>query len=116
MVVVAKTTGADPTERERRLADVLRRGVTEAEVPTRVLVLGMAHQDGTTLASELYPVAAACGQTADQVRSCLRRLVTENLFTRSGEGRHATFRATDAGLRALGSSLERTRPASAQDA
>lgn len=88
----------------------------ELEIPTRVLVLGMAHHDGTILAEELYPVAEACGQTADQVRSCLRRLVNEGLFTRSGEGREATFRATTNGLRALDSTLERTRLAYAQDA
>ena len=47
----------------------------DVEIPTRVLVLGMAHHDGTIVADELYPVAEACGLTADQVRSCLRRLV-----------------------------------------
>ncbi len=88
----------------------------DREIPTRVLVLGMTHHDGTILASELYPVAEACGQTADQVRSCLRRLVGEGLFTRKGEGRDARFRATDAGMRALGATLERTRLAYAQDA
>jgi phenylacetic acid degradation operon negative regulatory protein len=76
----------------------------------------MSHHDGTILASELYPVAEACGQTAEQVRSCLRRLVSEGLFTRDGEGRGAVFRATPAGMRALGASLERTRLAYAQDA
>jgi phenylacetic acid degradation operon negative regulatory protein len=86
------------------------------EIPTRVLVLGMAHQDGTILASELYPVAESCGQTADQVRSCLRRLVAESLFTRVGEGRDAVFQASAQGMRALGASLERARLAYAQDA
>lgn len=86
------------------------------EIPTRVLVMGMAHHDGTIVAGELYPVAEACGQTADQVRSCLRRVVAEGLFTRHGEGRDAEFHATAAGMRALGSSLERTRLAYAQDA
>jgi phenylacetic acid degradation operon negative regulatory protein len=86
------------------------------EIPTRVLALGMAHQDGTILASELYPVAEACGQSADQVRSCLRRLVAEDLFTRIGEGRDAVFQATESGMRALGASLERARLAYAQDA
>lgn len=85
-------------------------------IPTRVLVLGMAHHDGTIAASELYPVAEACGQTPDQVRSCLRRLVAEELFTREGEGRDAVFEATPQGMRALGASLERTRLAYAQDA
>jgi len=105
MAVVTETTGPLATGPDADL-----------DVPTRVLVLGMAHQDGTIHADELYPVAEACGQTPDQVRSCLRRLVTEGLFTREGEGRDAVFRATDDGLRALGSSLERTRLAHTQDA
>ncbi|MCX7620509.1 MAG: hypothetical protein N2037_06650 [Acidimicrobiales bacterium] len=87
-----------------------------AEIPTRVLVLGMTHEDGTILASEVYEVAEACGQTIDQVRSCLRRLVAEGLFTRSGEGRDATFHATADGIRALSSTLEKTRLAYHQDA
>ncbi|MGZ4717942.1 MAG: hypothetical protein ACXWCB_14740, partial [Acidimicrobiales bacterium] len=52
---------------------------TEVEIPTRVLVLGMAHHDGTIVADELYPVADACRLTGDQIRSCLRRLVAEGL-------------------------------------
>ncbi|MEZ5208816.1 MAG: PaaX family transcriptional regulator C-terminal domain-containing protein [Acidimicrobiales bacterium] len=86
------------------------------DVPTRVLALGMVHHDGTLLAGELYPVAEACGQSGDQVRSCLRRLVSEGLFTRTGEGRDAVYAATDAGVRALSSTLERTRLAYHQDA
>ncbi|MER3452788.1 MAG: transcriptional regulator, partial [Acidimicrobiia bacterium] len=65
----------------------------------------MAHEDGTIHASELYRVAEACGQTADQVRSCLRRLVAEGLFVRRGSGADARFEATPAGLKALGTSL-----------
>jgi phenylacetic acid degradation operon negative regulatory protein len=76
----------------------------------------MAHHDGTIVATELHPVADACGLTTDQVRSCLRRLVSEGLFTREGDGRVATYRATEAGMRALGSTMERTRLAYAQDA
>ncbi len=98
---MAETTVADTT------ADV--------EIPTRVLVLGMAHHDGTIVAEELYPVAEACGLTGDQVRSCLRRLRAEGLFTRKGDGRDAVFRATPAGLRALEATMERTRLAYAQD-
>lgn len=104
MTAVANPTGLLPTD------------PAELEIPTRVLVLGMAHRNGTILASELYPVAEACGQTADQVRSCLRRLVAEELFVREGEGRDAVFRASDAGMRALGAYVERTRLAYAQDA
>lgn len=108
MAVVSETTGLFATGTGGRLTDL--------EIPTRVLVMGMAHHDGRILAEEVYPVAEACGQTADQVRSCLRRLTNEGLFTRTGEGREAVFEATTAGRRALGASLERTRLAYAQDA
>jgi len=108
MAVVDETIGTSTTGNGIPTAEV--------DIPTRVLVLGMAHHDGTIMAEELYPVAEACGQTADQVRSCLRRLVAEGLFTRQGEGRDASFQATADGMRALGSSLERTRLAYAQDA
>src|SRR5438552_18393744 len=76
----------------------------------------MAHDDGTVHAAELYPVAEACGQTAEQVRSCLRRLVGEGLFVRRGEGRDARFAATETGMATLGASIERTRLAYNQDA
>jgi phenylacetic acid degradation operon negative regulatory protein len=98
VTAVGETTVADPTV-----------------LTTRVLVLGMAHHDGTIVASEVQPVAQACGQTTEQVRSCLRRLVSEGLFTRDGNGRDARFLATEAGLKALGTTLERTRLAYAQD-
>lgn len=79
-------------------------------------MLGMAHEDGTIHAGEIYPVAEACGQTVDQVRSCLRRLTAEGLFERDGAGRDAVFRATGAGTAALGAYIERTRLAYVQDA
>ena len=87
-------------------------------IPTRVLVIGMAHEDGTILAEELYPVAEACGQTAEQVRSCLRRLVSEGLLVRHDDtsGSTARYDATTLGLAALGANIERTRLAYAQDA
>jgi phenylacetic acid degradation operon negative regulatory protein len=85
-------------------------------IPTRILVTGMAHDDGTILASELYPIAEACGQTPDQIRSCLRRLVSEGLYVREGSGREAVYRATESGLANLGSYVERTRLAYGQDA
>jgi phenylacetic acid degradation operon negative regulatory protein len=87
------------------------------EIPTRTLVFGMVGEDGTVTASDLYAVAQACGQSADQVRSCLRRLVTEGLFVRhGGSGRDATFELTPDGMSALGSTIERTRLAYGQDA
>jgi phenylacetic acid degradation operon negative regulatory protein len=71
--------------------------VTAVEVPTRVLVFGMARPDGTIDAGELYRVAAACDQSDEQVRSCVRRLLTEGLLLREGNGRSATFRTTPSG-------------------
>jgi phenylacetic acid degradation operon negative regulatory protein len=76
----------------------------------------MAHDDGTILAEEVFPVAAACGQSAEQVRSCLRRLVSEGLFERTGTGATAQYAATPAGLAALGGTMERARLAYGQDA
>src|SRR5438067_3626849 len=76
----------------------------------------MAHEDGTIDAAELYPVAEACGQSGEQVRSCLRRLVAEGLFVRKGTGGGARFEATARGMAALGATVERTRLAYAQDA
>ncbi len=87
-----------------------------AGLPTRVLVQGMAHLDGTIVSAEVLPVADACGQTREQVRSCLRRLVSEGLYVREGEGRDSVFRATDAGLASMGTQLDRHRLAFAQDA
>jgi len=75
----------------------------------------MTHEDGTIEAAELLPVAEACGQSPEQVRSCLRRLVAEGLFVRRGAGRTAQYRATPRGMTALGGDLERTRLAYGQD-
>jgi phenylacetic acid degradation operon negative regulatory protein len=95
---VAETTGWDPTG-----------------IPTRVLVFGMARPDGSVRAGELYPVAEAAGQSTEQVRSCLRRLVGEGLFTRDGEGRDAVFRLTERGMATWAGHLDRHRLAYAQD-
>lgn len=89
---------------------------TTVSIPTRVLVLGMAHDDGTIHADELLPVAHACGQSGEQVRSCLRRLVAEGLFVRHGSGLTARYEATEHGMSALGGTIERTRLAYGQDA
>lgn len=89
--------------------------VTAVEVPTRVLVFGMAHADGSIAADELYDVADACGQSDEQVRSCLRRLVTEGLLTRDGAGRSAVFRTTERGDELRLGSLQRHELAYRQD-
>jgi len=95
---VSVTTGVDPTG-----------------IPTRVLVFGMTRADGTLMADDLYAVAEACGQSAEQVRSCLRRLVAEALLTREGEGRDAVFRLTERGMTTSADQLDRHRLAYAQD-
>ena len=89
--------------------------VTAVEVPTRVLVFGMARADGSIVAADLYDVADACGQTDEQVRSCLRRLVTEGLLTRDGTGRTATFQTTSLGDELRLGSLQRHELAYRQD-
>ena len=87
------------------------------EIPTRTLIFGMVGENGTVAASDLYAVADACGQSAEQVRSCLRRLVAEGLFLRNGgPGRDASFRLTPEGMAALGAIMERTLLAYGQDA
>lgn len=89
--------------------------VTAVEVPTRVLVFGMARPDGTIVAGDLYDVAAACGQSDEQVRSCLRRLVTEGVIVREGHGRQARYRSTPAGDELRLGSLRRHQLAYRQD-
>lgn len=91
-------------------------GPEDPSVPTRLLVLGLAHRNGDIVPDELWSVTEACGLTADQVRSCLRRLVAEGLFTRSGEGRDAVFTATAEGSAVLSAMMARHVLAYAQDA
>lgn len=91
-------------------------GEDAASVPTRLLVLGLAHRNGDIVTQELWPVTEACGLTSDQVRSCLRRLVAEGLFERDGEGRDAVLRATHAGAATLSSMAARHVLSYAQDA
>lgn len=89
--------------------------VTAVEVPTRVLVFGMARADGTISAAELYDVADACGQSREQVRSCVRRLEAEGLVERAGTGRTATVRTIGRGDDLRLGSLRRHELAYRQD-
>lgn len=73
----------------------------------------MVHEDGALNPTEIAPVAEACGQTTEQVRSCLRRLTAEGLIERTTAS-PASYQATEAGRVALG--VDRTRMAYAQDA
>jgi phenylacetic acid degradation operon negative regulatory protein len=88
---------------------------TTVPIPTRVLVLGLADEDGTIMADEVYTVGEACGQTAEQLRSCLRRLVAEGQFTREGNGRTAVYTPTEAGRVTLDRGMQRLRLSYAQD-
>lgn len=89
---------------------------TTVSIPTRMLVLGMAREDGTIHADELYEVAEACGQSAEQIRSCLRRLVSDGDYERQGTGRDAVYKPRGDGTSFLSAPFERTRRAYAQDA
>jgi phenylacetic acid degradation operon negative regulatory protein len=81
------------------------------EIPTRLLVLGMTGEDGSLRMEDLAPVAAACGTTPEQLRSCVRRLVSEGVFEREGAGRAAHYHVTPAGLAALAAHRDRLRRA-----
>lgn len=85
-------------------------------VPTRLLVLGMVDDHGVVRADRLFAAGRAAGQGSEQIRSCLRRMMAEGLFTREGRGQRAEYRATDAGLGELQVSLERAQRAFTQDA
>ncbi len=79
-------------------------------------MLGLAHDDGRVHGPELYRVAQQCNISIETVRSCMRRLVNEGLFERTGEGREAVFAATEEGKAALGVTAARHVLAYAQDA
>jgi phenylacetic acid degradation operon negative regulatory protein len=85
-------------------------------VPTRLLVFGMAHDDGSVHAAELFRVAEECGISVETARSCLRRLVGDGLFDRRGEGREAIYRATPSGQAVMQQAHRRHLLAYAQDA
>ena len=89
--------------------------LSDGDLPTRMLVFGVARHDGCIPAADAFAVADACGRSAEQVRSCLRRLVGEGLFARDGVGQRALYNPTEAGLRALAGFGARALQAHAQD-
>jgi phenylacetic acid degradation operon negative regulatory protein len=111
MAVVSDTTDAGSTTPGSATI-----ATDDDTLPTRLMVLGLAHRDGTVHGPELYRVAGECGIGIETVRSCLRRLTTEGLFEREGEGRDAVFRATAAGRSLLDVTQQRHLLAYAQDA
>jgi|SRR5690606_29276086 phenylacetic acid degradation operon negative regulatory protein len=109
MAVVSVTTDPEPTGTGGATGE-------DEALPTRLMVLGLTHRDGTVHGAELYSVAEECGIGAETVRSCMRRLIGEGLFVREGEGRDAVFHATDAGHALLDVTQQRHLLAYAQDA
>ncbi len=110
MAVVTGTTDEGTTD------DVGGRTGGDETLPTRLMIMGLAHRDGTVHGPELYSVAEECGIAVETVRSCLRRLTGEGLFERVGEGREAVFHATPAGRAQLDVTEQRHLLAYAQDA
>lgn len=110
--VVTDTADATPTE--PGTLPLVDPG--DGGVPTRLMVLGLAHRDGTVHGRELYRVATECGIPIETVRSCMRRLIADGLFERRGEGRDARFPVTDTGRALLEVNHQRHLLAYAQDA
>ena len=112
----AGATAGDDGRPDPTPADALPGSVvSDGDLPTRMLVFGVARHDGTIAAADAFAVAEACGRAPEQVRSCLRRLVAEGLFERVGNGQRAEYRPTDPGLRALSAMGSRAVQARHQD-
>ncbi|MFF3959662.1 PaaX family transcriptional regulator C-terminal domain-containing protein [Streptomyces sp. NPDC001890] len=86
------------------------------QVPTRTLVEALIRTDHTVDTGELYAIAPLLGMTDQQVRLCVKRLVTEGRFTQEGRGRKAVLRATGATEQTLGPDVEFVAHAFRQDA
>jgi phenylacetic acid degradation operon negative regulatory protein len=67
---------------------------TAPTLRSRSFVLGMLHDDGSLVASEVYDVGEALGFTVHQIRLVFARLVQEGLFNQTGRGRKAILHAT----------------------
>ncbi|MDL4772313.1 MULTISPECIES: PaaX family transcriptional regulator C-terminal domain-containing protein [Thermomonosporaceae] len=86
------------------------------QVPTRTLVEALIRIDHTVDTAELYAIAPLLGMTDQQVRLCVKRLVTEGRFTQEGRGRKAVLRATSITEQTLGPDIEFVAHAFQQDA
>ncbi|MGJ7416033.1 PaaX family transcriptional regulator C-terminal domain-containing protein [Streptomyces cinereoruber] len=84
-------------------------------ISTRTLVFGLVREDGTVDAGELYAVAQILGMTDQQVRLCVKRLVTEGRFTQEGRGRKAVLRAAADATGSIAPNVEYVRHAYRQD-
>ncbi|MEV7189538.1 PaaX family transcriptional regulator C-terminal domain-containing protein [Kitasatospora sp. NPDC093102] len=86
------------------------------QVPTRTLVEALIRTDNTVDTGELYAIAPLLGMTDQQVRLCVKRMVTEGRFTQEGRGRKAVLRATGATEQTLGPDVDFVAHAFRQDA
>lgn len=130
MTVVMNTTDSLSTkdgasgEHRRRTAEDRRMNpgpadlstITSESPPTRLMVFGLAHRDGRVFGAEVHDVAAQCGIGVETIRSCMRRLVAEDLFEREGEGKDAVYTATPAGHLQLSVTTQRHMLAYSLDA
>ncbi|MER5617467.1 PaaX family transcriptional regulator C-terminal domain-containing protein [Streptomyces sp. NPDC002215] len=96
--------------------DLPRTPEPAVQVPTRTLVEALIRTDSTVDTGELYAIAPLLGMTDQQVRLCVKRLVTEGRFTQEGRGRKAVLRATGATEQTLGPDVEFVAHAFRQDA
>ncbi|MEU2135002.1 PaaX family transcriptional regulator C-terminal domain-containing protein [Streptomyces sp. NPDC018352] len=96
--------------------DLPRTPEPAVQVPTRTLVEALIRTDTTVDTGELYAIAPLLGMTDQQVRLCVKRLVTEGRFTQEGRGRKAVLRATGATEQTLGPDVEFVAHAFRQDA
>lgn len=85
------------------------------EISTRALVDAMVREDGTVDGGELYEVAGALGMTDQQVRLCIKRLVTDGQFTQQGRGRRTLLQATADARRSIEPNVEFVRYMYEQD-
>ncbi|MFB7212760.1 PaaX family transcriptional regulator C-terminal domain-containing protein [Streptomyces sp. NPDC056255] len=96
--------------------DLPRTPEPAVQVPTRTLVEALIRTDNTVDTGELYAIAPLLGMTDQQVRLCVKRLVTEGRFTQEGRGRKAVLRATNITEQTLGPDVEFVAHAFRQDA
>ncbi|MET8747081.1 PaaX family transcriptional regulator C-terminal domain-containing protein [Streptomyces sp. NPDC004728] len=96
--------------------DLPRTPEPAVQVPTRTLVEALIRTDSTVDTGELYAIAPLLGMTDQQVRLCVKRLVTEGRFTQEGRGRKAVLRATGVTEQTLGPDVEFVAHAFRQDA
>ncbi|MFJ9978367.1 PaaX family transcriptional regulator C-terminal domain-containing protein [Streptomyces cyaneofuscatus] len=81
-----------------------------------MLVHALIRENGTVDADELYTVANTLGMSDQQVRLCIKRLVSEGRFTHEGRGRKAKLHATTDTKRSLAPNADFLRHAFQQDA